>query len=412
MSSGAPGIVIVGAGETGGRAALTLREAGYDGQITLIGEEPHLPYERPPLSKAAMVSVEEPEPTCILDEARCGEGRIVHLANSRVTAIDRSAHQLSLEGGQTVPYERLLLATGARARRLTVPGAEHALALRSFADALALRRQLKPGARIVVIGGGFIGLEVTASAIQRGCHVTLVEAMPRLLARGVPAEIAERVRARHEREGVTIHLSAGVERIESSGTALRIRLANGEAIDCDAVIAGVGAVPETAIAEEAGLAIDNGIAVDATFRTSDPDIFAAGDCCSFPIPHYGGRRIRLESWRNAQDQGPAAARAMLGSNEPYSALPWFWSDQYDETLQIAGLPDEGRTSVARHVGEASFFFHLADDGRLVAASAIGPNAAIARDIRLAEMLIAARAAPDPADLASPDVKLKALLKAG
>jgi 3-phenylpropionate/trans-cinnamate dioxygenase ferredoxin reductase component len=407
---GAPGIVIVGAGETGGRAALTLREAGYDGQITLIGEEPHLPYERPPLSKAAMVSAEEPMPTCIMDEARCGEGRIIHLANSRVTAIDCSAHQVRLDDGRAVPYEKLLLATGARARRLTVPGAEHAVALRSFDDALALRRQLKPGARICMIGGGFIGLEVTASAIQRGCRVTLVEAMPRLLARGVPAEIAERVRARHAREGVTIHLGTGVDRIERNETALRVLLANGDAIDCDAVVAGIGAVPETTVAAEAGLAIENGIAVDAMFRTSNPDIFAAGDCCSFPIAHYGGRRIRLESWRNAQDQGPAAARAMLGSSEPYSALPWFWSDQYDATLQIAGLPDEGRTSVARHVGDASFFFHLADDGRLVAASAIGPNAAIARDIRLAEMLIAARATPDPADLASPDVKLKALLK--
>ena len=410
MNSAAPGFVIVGAGETGGRAALTLREAGYGGEIALIGEEPHLPYERPPLSKAAMVNAEEPAPTCIIDESRCGAGRIIHRANSRVIAIDRSEHQVRLDDGRTVSYEKLLLATGAIARRLTVPGAEHALVLRSFADALVLRRRLKLGAHICVIGGGFIGLEVTASAIQRGCRVTLVEAMPRLLARGVPAEIAERVRARHEREGVTIYLGVGVERIEGDRARLRVVLANGEQFDCDAVVAGVGAVPQTTVAEEAGLAIDNGIAVDATFKTSDHDIFAAGDCCSFPISHYGGRRVRLESWRNAQDQGPAAARAMLGSNEPYSALPWFWSDQYDETLQIAGLPDEGRTCVSRHVGDASFFFHLADDGRLVAASAYGPNAAIARDIRLAEMLIAARATPDPADLASPDVKLKALLR--
>ena len=410
MNSDAAGIVIVGAGETGGRAALTLREAGYDGDITLIGEEPHLPYERPPLSKAAMVSADEPTPTCIMDEARCGEGRIVHIADSRVTAIDRAAHHVRLDGGRVVSYERLLLATGARARRLTVPGAEHALTLRSFADALGLRRQLKPGAQICVIGGGFIGLEIAASAIQRGCGVTVVEVAPRLLARGVPLELAERVFARHEREGVTIRLSAAVERIDRNEKALRVTLANGDMMDCDAVIAGVGAVPETTLAEEAGLAIDNGIAVDASFRTSDREIFAAGDCCSFPIPHYGGRRIRLESWRNAQDQGPAAARAMLGSSEPYSALPWFWSDQYDDTLQIAGLPDEGRTTVTRHVGDASFFFHLAEDGRLVAASAYGPNSSIARDIKVAEMLIAARASPSPADLASPDVKLKGLLK--
>jgi 3-phenylpropionate/trans-cinnamate dioxygenase ferredoxin reductase component len=404
------GIVIVGAGETGGRAALTLREAGYDGSITLIGEERHLPYERPPLSKAAMVSNEEPAPTCIMDEARCGERRIVHLARTRVTSIDRSTRQVRFEDGSVLPYDKLLLTTGARARRLSVPGAEHALVLRSFDEALALRRALKPGAKICVIGGGFIGLEIAASAIQRGCRVTVVEVAPRLLARGVPLEIAERVQKRHEREGVTIHLSAGVDRIEANGNTFRVSLTNGETVGCDAVIAGVGATPETTIAADAGLAIDNGIAVDDMFRTSDADVFAAGDCCSFPIPHYGGRRVRLESWRSAQDQGPAAARAMLGASEPYSALPWFWSDQYDETLQIAGLPDEGRTTVARDTGDATFFFHLADNGRLVAASAYGPNGAIARDIKVAEMLIAARATPRPSDLAAPDVKLKGLLR--
>jgi 3-phenylpropionate/trans-cinnamate dioxygenase ferredoxin reductase subunit len=402
--------VIVGAGETGGRAALTLREAAYDGPITLIGEEPHLPYERPPLSKAVMVSVGYPVPTCIMDAARCGERRINHLPNSRVTSIDRATHQLHLTDGRTFAYDKLLLATGARARSLTVPGAEHALTLRNFDEALTLRRALNPGARICVIGGGFIGLEIAASAVQRGARVTIVELAPRLLARGVPLEIAERVRARHECEGVTIRLNAGLERIDRSGCEFRLILANGDEIACDAVIAGIGAVPETKIAVEAGLTIDNGIAVDATFRTSDPDIFAAGDCCSFPIPHYGDRRIRLESWRNTQDQGPAAARAMLGSTEPFSALPWFWSGQYDETLQIAGLPDEGRVTVTRQVGDASFFFHLADDGRLVAASAYGQNSAIARDIKVAELLIAARAKPAPADLASTEVKLKALLK--
>jgi 3-phenylpropionate/trans-cinnamate dioxygenase ferredoxin reductase subunit len=411
VSSGAPGIVIVGAGETGGRAALALREAGYDDPVTLIGAEPHLPYERPPLSKAVMVSREEPIPACIMDMARCGEERIVHLPNSRVRSIERSLRQLRFDDGRVLPYDKLLLATGANARRLTVPGGEHALTLRSFDEAQALRRVLGPGAKIGVIGGGFIGLEIAASAVQRGCEVTVVEVAPRLLARGVPLEIAERVRARHEREGVAIRLNAGLERIDRTNSEFRIVLANGDTIACDAVIAGIGAVPETSVASEAGLAIENGIAVDASFRTSDPNIFAAGDCCSFPIPHYGNRRIRLESWRNTQDQGPAAARAMLGSTEPYSALPWFWSDQYDETLQIAGLPDEGSVTVPRHVGDASFFFHLADDGRLVAASAYGQNSAIARDIKIAEMLIAAKAKPAAADLSSPDVKLKGLLKA-
>jgi 3-phenylpropionate/trans-cinnamate dioxygenase ferredoxin reductase subunit len=326
-------------------------------------------------------------------------------------AIDRPARLVRLQDGRDIPYERLLLATGARARRLAVPGAEHALYLRSFSDALALRVCLEPGARLVVIGGGFIGLEVAASAVERGASVTVIEALPRLLSRGVPAAISERVRARHEGAGgVAFHLGAGVERIEAAGADLRIALTSGTRLACDAVVAGIGAVPETSLAERAGLALENGIAVDATLATSDPDIFAAGDCCSFPHPLYGGRRIRLEAWRNAQDQGAAAARGLLGTGDAYAAVPWFWSDQYDETLQIAGLPDAGSTTVERDAGHgARLFFHLAEDGRLVAASGVGENSAIARDIRLAEMLIAARAAPDPARLADPAVKLKSLL---
>ena len=319
-------------------------------------------------------------------------------------------HRVRLGDGRDIPYERLLLATGAQARRLTVPGAGHALTLRSFADALGLRARLVPGARLVVIGGGFIGLEVAASAVERGASVTVVEALPRLLSRGVPAAIAERIRARHERAGVAFHVGTGVERIDADGTGLVVALTDGTRLHCDAVVAGIGAIPETGLAERAGLALENGIAVDATLATSDPDIFAAGDCCSFPHPLYGGRRIRLEAWRNAQDQGAAAAKSLLGTSEAYAAVPWFWSDQYDETLQIAGLADAGCSTVEREAGGgARLFFHLAEDGRLVAASGIGENSAIARDVRLAEMLIAARAAPDPARLSDPALKLKSLL---
>ena len=407
----APGMVIVGAGEAGARAALALREAGYGGPINLIGDEPHLPYERPPLSKAAMTAAEDPSPSHVLDEARCRAAAIDRHLHSRVVAVDRMAHLVALADGRTFTYDRLLLATGATARRLGVPGGEYALYLRTFADALALRARLRPGAHLCVICGGFIGLEVTASAVERGGRVTLVEAAPRLLARAVPAEVAERVEARHERAGVAIHLGVGVARIEADGSGAAVVLADGARIACDAVIAGIGAVPETGLAEAAGLRVDNGIAADERLCTDDPDIFAAGDCCSFPHPLYGGRRIRLEAWRNAQEQGAAAALAMLGGTEPYSAVPWFWSDQYDETLQIAGLADAGARTVERDPGAgARLFFHLAPDGRLVAASGVGANARIAREIRLAEMLIAARAAPDPAALAAPDVKLKSLLR--
>ena len=283
------------------------------------------------------------------------------------------------------------------------------LYLRTFADALIMRERLRPGAHLAVIGGGFIGLEIAASAIGRGCRVTLIEMAPRILMRGVPAAVAERVRASHEAAGVSFKVGIGIERIERGDDADGILLSDGSSVTCDVIIAGIGAVPETSLATVAGLAIGNGIRTDEQLRTSAPDVYAAGDCCSFPHPLYGGRRLRLEVWRNAQDQGNVAARNMLGGTEVFAAVPWFWSDQYDQTLQVAGLADEASFTVERHLGEATLYFHLADDGRLVGVSGIGPNSLIARDVRLAEMMIARQTRPDPVQLASADVKLKSLL---
>ncbi|MGK9232285.1 FAD-dependent oxidoreductase [Inquilinus limosus] len=404
-----PGMVIIGAGEAGARAAAALRQEGWDGPVTLIGAEIHPPYERPPLSKAALLAAEEPAATTVLDRDRAAALGIELVLGTEAVAIDRPARSVTLADGRTLPYSRLLLATGARPRRLAVPGHEQALYLRRFDDALALRPLLRPGARLAVIGGGFIGLELAAAAVARGCGVTVIEAQPRILMRGVPAEIAAVIADRHRTAGVDLRTGIGVGRIEPDGAVL---LADGSRIAADAVIAGIGAVPETALAEAAGLAVDNGVAVDATLATADPDIFAAGDCAACAHPLYAGRRIRLEAWRNAQDQGSLAARNMLGRGEAIGAVPWFWSDQYELTLQIAGLADEGRTTVARDLGDgAMLLFHLAEDGRLVAASGIGPLGKVAREIRLAEMLIAQRAAPAPDALASPAVKLKSLLAA-
>ena len=284
--------------------------------------------------------------------------------------------------------------------------------LRTFADALAIRDHLKPGGHVAIVGGGFIGLELAASARKRGAAVTVIEAQPRILMRGVPEEIAGIVAARHLAEGVNLHCGVGLSAVTARQDGVRIELADGRTIDADLAVIGIGAMPVTQLAESAGLTLDNGIAVDEFLRTSDPDIFAAGDCCSFPLAIYGGRRVRLESWRNAQDQGTLAARNMLGAGEAISAVPWFWSDQYDLTLQIAGLAEGATQSVRRELGDGAFIlFHLAPDGRLVAASGIGPGNAVAKDIRLAEMLIARRARPDAADLASPDFRLKKLLAA-
>jgi 3-phenylpropionate/trans-cinnamate dioxygenase ferredoxin reductase component len=409
----AKGMVIIGAGECGARAAFALRENGYDGPVTLIGTEKHLPYERPPLSKEAMVSEDHPLPRTIAGEDQFNEKRIDFINKSTVSAINRSAKSVVLEDGREIEYDRLLLATGAIPRPLPLAvGSKHCVTLRSFDDALAIRARFQPGARIVIVGGGFIGLELAASARKRGAKVTVIEAQARILMRGVPEEIAQVIDARHRKEGVTILCNTGIVSIADNANNAAITLSNGDIVTADLAVIGIGATPVTALAEAAGLETGNGIVVDEWLQTSDADIYAAGDCCTFPLAIYGGRRVRLEAWRNAQEQGALAARNMLGSLEPHQAVPWFWSDQYDLGLQVAGFADEGNQTIRRDLGDGAFIlFHLASDGRLVAASGIGPGNAVAKDIRLAEMLIARGARPDPDLLAAPDVKLKSLLAA-
>ncbi|MDQ2632916.1 MAG: FAD-dependent oxidoreductase [Pseudomonadota bacterium] len=406
------GMVIVGAGECGARTAFALRENGFAGSVTLVGAEAHLPYERPPLSKEALTRDEEPEPKWIGLAERFSEQEISVLTGRAAVAIDRAGKSVRLSDGSALAYNRLLLAIGAQPRQLPLATGTgpRCVTLRSFDDALGIRRMLSPGMRIIVIGGGFIGLELAASAVRRGAAVTVLEAQPRILMRGVPEEIASIVAERHRAEGADIRVGTNITSIAGDADEVRVTLADGTGLVADLLVVGIGAVPVTGLAESAGLAIDNGIAVDRFLMTSDPDIFAAGDCCSFPLEIYGGRRVRLESWRNAQDQGSLAARNMLGAEEPVSAIPWFWSDQHDLTLQIAGLAEGADRHVRRELGDGAFIlFHLAPDGRLLAASGIGKGNAVARDIRLAEMLVAKGARPDPTALASPEVKLKSLL---
>lgn len=403
--------VIVGAGECGARAAFALREKGFDGTITLIGNEDHLPYERPPLSKEALVAGGGPK--FVADAERYAAAGIAVLCGRPVIEIDRTARRVLLGDGTAVPYDKLLLATGARPRSLpgTVCGGRIA-ALRSHDDAARIRAYLVEGSHIAILGGGFIGLELAASARKLGASVTLIEGLPRILSRGVPAEIAAIVASRHAEEGVEVLCAGKVAGIEERPGEVRLTLEDGRVVAASLLVVGIGAVPNTELAEMAGLAVDNGIAVDGLLRTSDPDILAAGDCTSYPLPLYGDRRVRLESWRNAQEQGQLAAANMLGGGEAHSAVPWFWSDQYDMTLQIAGLADDAATTVRRDLGEGAFIlFHLDAAGRLIAASGIGKGNAVARDIRLAEMLIAARRHPDPVALAAPETKLKTLLAA-
>lgn len=442
-------MVVVGAGDCGTRAAFELREAGWNGPITLVGAEHSRPYERPPLSKYVLTGSEgNVEPPALYEDGALRDAGIEYVAGATVTGVDREGHEAVLADGRRIPYERLLLATGASARRLPVAGIEAGGVnyLRSRADAIVLRDRLRPGARIGVIGAGFIGLELAAAAAARGCAVTVIEAAPRPMSRAVPADIATAVADRHRQAGVDLRCGLAVERLTRRDGALLLELGaprevpgpavqrlphrrdwSGPAAEppaytaprpsealplaFDTVVAGVGAVPETALAEKAGLAIDNGVRVDDRLTTFDPDIFAAGDCCSFPHPLYGGRRIRLEAWRNAQDQGRAVARHMLGDGQPFAAVPWFWSDQFDLTLQIAGLPDAAALEVVRERPDGvTIRFGLGDDGRLLSAAAVGTGNAVAKDIRPAEMLIARRAVPDPATLADPAVPLKTLLR--
>ena len=403
-------MVVVGAGEAGTRAALCLRERGYAGRVTLIGDEAHPPYERPPLSKGAVAADALPELKAISTREQLAAAGIEFLHSARAAAIDPAGRAVRLTDGTVLPYDRLLLGTGAAPRRLPMADAtRHCAYFRTYDDAVAIRRRLGPGSRVAIIGAGFIGLELAASARERGAIVTVIEAQPRILTRGVPAEIAAVLHAKHKEAGVEILCGEGVAGITEDAETVRLALSGGRTVAADIAVIGIGAVPMTGLAEAAGLAIDNGIAVDDALRTSDPHIFAAGDCCSFPLALYGGRRVRLEAWRNAQQQGALAARNMLGDGEAYAAVPWFWSDQHGLGLQVAGLPDEGCSTVRRDLGDALVLFHLSADGRLVAASGIGPGHAVARDVRVAEMLIAGRAAPPAGDLARPEVKLKSLL---
>ncbi|WP_018238316.1 NAD(P)/FAD-dependent oxidoreductase [Ensifer sp. BR816] len=405
-------IVIVGAGECGARAAFALREKGFGGEITLIGTEPHLPYERPPLSKDGLAGTEPPR--LVADAGRYEEAGIAVLTNVSVESIDRRHKAVRLGDDRAIRYDRLLLATGARPRAL--PGApensDRIRVLRTHADALAIRGALRPGRKLAVIGGGFIGLELAATARKLGAEVVLIEGLPRVLSRGVPEEIAAVVADRHRQEGVEIVCGARIAALEADDDGPRVVFADGASRPFDLIVVGIGAVPNTELAAAAGLLIENGIAVDETLRTSDPDIYAAGDCCSFPLSHYRGRRVRLEAWRNAQDHGTLVAANLMGAAEPIASVPWFWSDQYELTLQIAGLADGATTTARRDMGDGAFIlFHLDGEGRLIAASGIGPGNAVARDIRLAEMLIAAGCRPDPAALSSPKTKLKTLLAA-
>jgi 3-phenylpropionate/trans-cinnamate dioxygenase ferredoxin reductase component len=405
--AGAASIVIVGAGQAGAWAAATLRDEGFEGRVVLIGDENHVPYERPPLSKEVLAGDEAPETTHMHDRAFYDEKAIELRLGITAEAIDLDGHRVRLSDGDDVAYDKLVLATGARARQLPVPGADLAgvHTLRGIDDMAAIRSDIGDGAHAVIIGGGYIGLEVAATARKLGCRVTVLEAMERVMNRVVAPEIGEFYADVHRQNGVEFRLGVGVEAFEGDGRAARVRCADGTALEGDLFIVGVGAIANVELAEAAGLAVDNGIVVDEFGRTSNPDVVAAGDVSNHPNPILG-RRVRLESWQNAQNQAIATARALVGDGEPYAEVPWFWSSQYDLNLQMVGLPDAWDTLVWRGDKDERKFsvFYLAD-GVMVGANCINS----ARDVRPARTFIGEKRAIDPAALADTDRALKKLL---
>ena len=358
-------VVIVGAGHAGGSAAAFLRQYGHTGPIVLIGDEPLLPYQRPPLSKAWLKGEADADSLQLKPSSWYEEAGVSLRLGGVAVSLNRGAKTVSLASGETLPYDYLILATGARARALPIPGADLSgvLSLRTAADAEALKGSLGPGKRLAVVGGGYVGLEAAASTIALGGHATIIEREPRVLARVACETLSSFFQDYHGARGVTFMLNAGVEGFEGQdGHVTGVRMTDGSVIACDAALVGIGAHPNVELAQDAGLDCTGGVVVDIEARTADPFVFAIGDVTHRPLPLYD-RQFRLESVPNALEQAKQAAAAIAGRPMPPHEIPWFWSDQYDLKLQIAGLPfDADRQVVRGDVASAKFaVFHLKGD---------------------------------------------------
>ncbi len=373
MAEARPHIVVVGAGHAGGSAVAFLRQFGWKDAITLIGEEPLPPYQRPPLSKAWLKGEADADSLLLRPAKFYPDQDISMRLSTRVAAIDRMAKQVRLKDGDVLAYDHLILATGSRARRIPLPGVglEGVLELRTAADADRLKAALGPGKRLAIVGGGYIGLEAAASARALGAEAVVLEREDRVLARVACTALSEFFHAYHAARGVTFELGARIEALEGDDAVVGVRLSDGRVLDCDAVLIGVGAVANDELARDAGLDCDNGIVVDLEARTADPAIFAIGDCARRPLPLYA-RAGRLESVPNALEQAKQAAAAICGRAPPAPEVPWFWSDQYDLRLQIAGMPFDATQVVLRGdpAGGSFAVFHLAEDDRLLAVEAV------------------------------------------
>ncbi len=398
-------VVIIGAGQAGAALAAKLRGLGHQGRITMVGDEPAPPYQRPPLSKAYLLGQIGAERLWLRAPEFWAEHAVDLRLGTAAQAIDPTAQTVTLTDGAVLPYDALALTTGASPRRLPAAiGGDLAgvYTVRTLADVNAMQPEFAPGRRVLIVGGGYIGLEAAAVASKLGLQVTVLEMAPRILQRVASPETSAYFRALHAAHGVTILESTGLDRLLGDGHVSGARLSDGREVAADFVIVGVGVTPNTRLAEAAGITIDNGIATDAQGRTSAPQVWAAGDCASFP---WQGGRLRLESVGNAIDQAEAVAANMLGGACAYQATPWFWSDQYDCKLQIAGLNTGYDRIITRPGtgGAVSFWYYRGP--QLLALDAMNDP----RAYMVGKRLIEAGRSPDPALVADPASDIKALL---
>ena len=397
--------IIIGASHAAAQLVSSLRQEGWEGKISLIGDEPNLPYHRPPLSKAFFVGEKTEDELLIRAADFYEKNKVDLLLGSRVTVIDRDAKKITLEDGAEISYTKLALTTGARVRKIPFTGSELAgvFYMRDLNDVKQTHKFTGPGKSAVIIGGGYIGLETAASLRKIGMKVTVIEAMSRVLQRVTAPEVSAFYTRVHTEEGVDIRTEAGVDAIVGEKHVEGVRLADGSTVAADLVIIGVGVIPNIELAESAGLTIDNGIAVNEFATTNDPDIVAAGDCTNHYNPIYD-RKLRLESVQNATDQAKIAAKSICGKPEAYNALPWFWSDQYDLKLQIAGLSQGFDEVIIRGDSEqgrsfAAFYF---SEGHFIAVDAINRP----KEFMMSKRALTAGQTADPLKLADESIEIK------
>ena len=398
------GVVIIGAGHAAGQAAASLRQAKYEGDITIIGDEAHIPYQRPPLSKAYLKGDQGADKIYLRAESFYTDRDIAMKLNTSATGIDTQSKTVALSTGETLDYNHLLISTGSRPRKLNIEGSDlpgiHYL--RTMDDVDGLRDGMQPDANLVIVGGGYIGLEVAAVGRELGLNVHVLEMEKRILQRVTTPEMSAYYHQLHEGRGVNIHTSTTVTGFAGDGKVEEV-ICGDQRFPADIVIVGIGVIPNTELAEAAGIHCDNGIVVDDHCRTSDPHVYAAGDCTNHPNPLLD-RRLRLESVPNAMDQARVSTANMLGDDKAYAAIPWFWSDQYELKLQMVGFSADGDTQVLRgDMASNAFAVFYMKDGKVVAADAVNSP----KEFMLCKQLVGKNA--DPEVLADPETDLKALL---